>query len=210
MSAKGRKTKTAETGAEFYPTPTDAILSLIESPLVTLPGGVWIEPCAGTGRIVSTVNQSRSDVRWILCEIDPRVGEHLAPLLRDQDVLLPFGDFVSRDWSLPVADVCIFNPPFSLTMAFVIAAMARARNVVMLQRKGWFGTQARSPWMRRHCPDVLTLPVRPSFTPDGSTDSTEYDWFVWPEGQHDRRLGRVAMLDEPRQAGLFDAIGGTP
>ena len=44
-------------------------------------------------------------------------------------------------------------------------------------------------------PDVYQLPKRPSFTGDGSPDAAEYSWFVWPDGQHDRRVGRVAMLD---------------
>lgn len=195
VSAKGRKPKTAVTGSEFYPTPSDAILPLLTSPLVSLPGGRWIEPAAGTGRIVATVNSLRDDVQWTLCEIDERVGQFLEPLLRPGDELLPYGDFLAPTWDRPVADVAILNPPFKLTMGFVLACMARARTVVMLQRCGWCGTQARAPWLREHAPDVFRLPTRPSFTPDGATDSTEYDWFVWPAGGHDRREGRFAILD---------------
>lgn len=198
MSAKGRS-YTGETGEDFYPTPEDAILPLLETDLLALPGGVWLEPCAGTGAIVRVVNRLRSDVRWVLCELDHRVGQYLSPLMRPGDTLLPFGDFVLRDWeiSTPV-DVCIMNPPFEHTTAFARAALNRASTVVMLQRNSWFGSQERAPWLRQHCPDQLTLPTRPSFRPDGKTDATEYSWFHWPAGDRRRRAGMIAMLDSPK------------
>lgn len=201
MSATGRS-DTGDTGEEFYPTDPDAIVPLLECPLVHLPGGVWIEPCAGTGRIVRTVNEFRSDVRWRLFEIDERVGRHLVDVMRPGiDKLAPFGDFVHRPWpaSWSLADVCMFNPPFSLALDFVKAAMARARNVVMLQRSNWFGTQKRAAWLRAHAPDQYTIAERPSFRPDGGTDSCEYSWFVWPEGEFNRRAGRLVMLEDPNR-----------
>lgn len=198
MSAKGRGVE-VETGEEFNPTPREAIVPLLETPLVTLPGGIWIEPCAGTGRIVRTVNEYRQDVRWRLFELDERVGQFLVPLLRPGiDKLAPFGDFVHRPWpaTWTIADVLIMNPPFSLTSQFLAAAFARARWVVMLQRSNWFGSQERAPWLRKFCPDQYTLAKRPSFRPDGGTDSCEYSWFVWPP-ERERRAGTLAMLDDP-------------
>lgn len=198
MSSKGRS-DTGDTGEDYYPTPADAILPILETKLLKLPGGIWLEPCAGTGAIVRTINRVRSDVSCILCELDPRVGQHLQALVRPgRDLLLPFGDFVTREWTSPPAAVCIMNPPFGHTTAFARAALERARVVVMLQRNSWFGTQERAPWLRRHCPDQLTLPARPSFRPDGKTDSTEYSWFHWPAGDRRRRRGMLAMLDSPR------------
>lgn len=205
MSAKGRKGKQVEEG-EFYPTPRDVILALLTSDLVDLPGGTWIEPCAGTGRIISTINEHRDDVSWIAVELFERFGQFLEPLIRDQDVLEDYGDFVHRDWPYDKADVLIMNPPFSLTFQFVKAALERANWVVCLQRQGWFGTKDRSPWLRDHCPDSLQLPWRPSFRPDGSTDSCEYCWFIWPPGSSEgRRSGMLAMLDKPNtgQQSLF-------
>lgn len=197
-----------DTGEEFYPTPRDAILALLETDLVQLPGGNWIEPCAGTGRIISTVNEYRSDVRWHAFEIDPRLGSVLTTAIRPGlDVLAPFGDFVHRSWPYPPAAAMVFNPPFSLAMDFVLAGFERARWVAMLQRSNWFAP-ARSNWLREHCPDVYPLAKRPSFTPDGKTDSTEYSWFVWPPDGRDRRSGRVAML-EPARGGQRDLFAST-
>lgn len=205
MSAKGRQGKEVEEG-EFYPTDRKVVLALLESSLVKLPGGTWIEPCAGTGRIVSAVNEFRGDVDWILCEISDRFSQFLDPLVGENDILVPYGDFVYRKWPYPKADVLIMNPPFSLTFQFVKAALERAHWVVCLQRQGWFGTTGRSPWLRRHCPDDFQLPWRPSFRPDKNTDNCEYCWFVWPPGSDKgRREGRIAMLDMPSsgQQSLF-------
>lgn len=204
MSAKGRGKEVEE--GEFYPTPRDVVLALLETDLVTLPGGIWIEPCAGTGRIISTVNEFREDVDWRMCEINETFAQYLNPLRRKNDVILPYGDFVHRKWPYHKADVLIMNPPFSLTFQFIKAALERAHWVVCLQRQGWFGTTGRSPWLRDHCPDDFQLPWRPSFRPDGSTDNCEYCWFIWPPGSVDgRREGRIAMLDRPKggQRSLF-------
>ncbi len=206
MSAKGRKRKDAPATEvadfEFYPTPPEAIDSLLESHLVDLPGGVWIDPCAGTGRIPRTVNAYRRDLHWILCEIDERHRETLSAIVTSGDVLLPFGDFVHREWRHPVANVLIMNPPFSHALDFVRAAFERASVVAMLQRSTWIAP-ARASFLRDHMPDVYALPKRPSFTADGGTDATEYAWFVWPDGLK-RRFGRTAMLDLPRQRSLFE------
>ena len=190
---------------EFYPTPRDTIEMLIRSPLLALPRGHWIDPCVGTARIPSTVNATRRDVYWTLCEIDPRHDDAIRAEMRDVDTLLPFGDFVIREWTLPRADVLIMNPPFSHALAFVEAAFDRAGWVVMLQRSNWFAP-ARSAWLRKHCPDDYRLPERPSFTGDGKTDMAEYSWFVWPPGDRRRREGRIVMLDALEQPSLFDTL----
>jgi hypothetical protein len=203
VSAKGRKGKEVEEN-EFYPTERKAIFALLESDLLSLPGGIWIEPCAGTGRIVSTVNDFRNDVNWVMCELNENFDPYLRQLIRPgRDLIIPYGDFVHRDWPGClrddfVADVLIMNPPFSLTLQFVKAGLKRARHVVCLQRQGWFGTVDRAKWLEKHCPSSFQLPWRPSFRPDGKTDNCEYSWYHWPPGSLEgRREGRLAMLSEP-------------
>lgn len=209
MSARGRTRKAApsadvlslegpartEVAAfEFYPTPRDTIEMLIRSPLLSLPGGHWIDPCVGSARIPSTVNALRSDVTWTLCDIDARHRDAITAQMTGGYVLLPFGDFVTCEWRSERADVLIMNPPFTHALEFVKASFERADWIVMLQRVNWL-SRPRDAWLRLHCPDVYSLPERPSFTGDGKTDATEYAWFVWPPDGRDRRFGRVAMLD---------------
>jgi hypothetical protein len=195
MSSKGRKTQ-PENEEEFFETPPPSTEALIMSDLITLPPGRWIDPCAGRGSIVRTVNRIRTDVDWIIRELQPRFEPDLQQLVagRPRDVLLPCGDFVHMDWNFGMADVAILNPPFSLTMQFLEACFDRAHWIACLQRTNFFGSKGRAPWLRKYCPDIYSLPERPSFRADGSTDSIEYSWFVFPP-RHERRTGKVAMLE---------------
>src|SRR5690606_22897195 len=153
MSAKGRK-KQPKNNEEFFPTPEWCVDTIILSDLLKLPGGRWIEPCAGTGNIIKAVNRLRDDVDWIVCELQEMFHDRfLRPLLRPgRDILLPPGDYVHREWPFPTADVLIMNPPFSLTMQFVEVSFVRAHHVLCLQRKGFFGTQSRAAWLANYCP----------------------------------------------------------
>ena len=130
-----------------------------------------------------------------------------AAIARDVDAL-HIENFLAIAPGSAAADVMIMNPPFSHALDFVIHGMSMAPTVIMLQRLNWLGP-ARAEWLRRNQPDVYVLPKRPSFTADGSTDATEYAWFVWGEwGSHSdgRSFGRVAMLDgAPLQPSLFGA-----
>lgn len=191
MSSKGRRT--GETGHEFYPTPEYAITPLLDSDLLTLPSGVWVEPCVGTGNIVRAVNRHRSDVTWHCVDIDERVAQYVPGAT--------VADFLEMEPLKVGADVLIMNPPFSLAIDFACRATTWARWVVMLQRLNWFGSQKRRAFLQSHAPDVYVLPKRPSFRPDGQTDSIEYAWFVWSPMNSTpvtRRTGRIAMLDMPR------------
>lgn len=208
MSSKGRK-KQPENVEEFFATPTWCVETFISSPLLKLPGGTWIEPCAGTGQIVKTINRYRTDISWWLCEIQERFRPELEALVRtdrDQLWIMSFLEYAQKLIDAgQMADVLIMNPPFTLTMGFVELAFKIARHVVCLQRKGFFGTQSRAPWLRAYCPDDYTLWKRASFRADGQTDSTEYSWFYWPPDPlgrtgaeaRRRRVGQIAMLDQP-------------
>lgn len=191
MSSKGRST--GETGHEFYPTPEYAITPLLDSDLLTLPGGAWVEPCVGTGNIVRAVATRRRDVEWTMYDIDERVAQHCPGAI--------VSDFLALSPPPEMANVVIMNPPFSLALDFAMRAMAWASCVVMLQRLNWFGSKKRHRWLQDFAPDVYALPKRPSFRPDKLTDSVEYAWFVWrchdPWGWG-RRAGMIAMLDMPR------------
>ena len=197
MSAQETKADVEE--GEYFPTPREVVYALLESPLVKLPGGVWIEPCVGTGRLMAAVNDKRGDIdQWLLCEINKDFKTQINRAMRPQDKFLGFADFVHRQWNKPKADVLIMNPPFSLTMQFVQAGLKRARNVVCLQRQAWFGSNLRSPWLYKHSPDRHQLGWRPSFRPDGRVDNCDYNWYVWPEGSDlGRPWGISSMLPRP-------------
>ena len=174
---------------EFYPTPAWCIEAILDH-LGPLPGLRWLEPCAGNGAMVRTVDawheRRRLPLRhWTLCELREDARQQLA-FMGD----LTIGDFLTA--RTHPADVAILNPPFSLALEFVRKCLDLAPIVVCLERLNWLASMDRSHWLREHTPDVYVLPNRPSFT-GGQTDACDYAWLVWPTARRDR--GHVEILD---------------
>jgi len=150
-----------------------------------------LEPAAGDGAIIRAV--ARMDVTWIAAE---KRAVELGPLFR-LTAPVCIVDFLA--WQPPCRlTVAITNPPYSLAMEFVEHALTMADNVAMLLRLNFLASEKRAGFMRAHPPDVYVLPNRPSFTPDGKTDSIEYAWFVWPQGV--RRTGGMVRVLAPTAA----------
>ncbi|NVJ05026.1 hypothetical protein HUW63_07200 [Myxococcus sp. AM001] len=165
--------------------------------VVHFKGGHWLEPCAGEGAIISTID--RPDVRWTAVEIQPQ----FEPLLRKIPGVksIEIRDFLDYNPSINLPsklpfDAVITNPPYLEAMEFVAHCMTLASRVAMLLRLNFLASNKRNTFMRQHCPDVYVLPDRPSFTGKG-TDSIEYAWFVWD-------------AEEPRTTGKIQVIQSTP
>lgn len=156
---------------------------------VPLPGGRWLEPCAGNGAIIEAVNELRSDIIWHANELREECGPDLKALTEQVEL----GDFFSAKISGSY-DVIITNPPFRLAQQFVSKCMEHSDIVVMLLRVNFIGSAKRATFMREHAPDVHTLPNRPSFIGGGKTDSPEYGWFIF-HGQELRSSGVLSVLD---------------
>jgi len=171
---------------DFYATPSWCVHRLIER--LDLPGGQWLEPCAGNGAIVDAVHAKRDDVSFVTNDLRKRpYVEFNLDYLKHADKFRGFS-------------VLMTNPPFSLAMEFIKAALANAPSesvVAMLLRLNFLASDGRRKFFADSglMPDVYVLPNRPSFTEDGKTDAAEYAWFVWPEDRgHWRDEGRIAVL----------------
>jgi hypothetical protein len=82
------------------------------------------------------------------------------------------------------ADLVLGNPPYTLAEEFVRYALTHLHpgaSVAFLLRLSFLGSQERLLGLHREFPIRWLLPIagRPSFTPDGRTDSSEYAVFVW-------------------------------
>lgn len=97
-------------------------------------------------------------------------------------------------------DVVIMNPPFLLTMAFLMRCLELADTVIMLQRQNFIGGKKRNRWMLTHHPDFYMLPDRISFSGDGATDAIGHGWYTW-EGE--------AIEGGTDDAGLFRLLRHT-
>jgi len=197
VSATGRGAKRSD--ADFYPTPASATLAILRA--LALPGGRWLEPSAGDGAIIRAVNAMRSDVRWTACELRMECAPRLAAVDRTAEIVAGV-NFLTADITQRF-DVALLNPPFCDAVAFIAKCLDCADWVVALERVNFLGSAGRNRFWREHAPDLYLLPERPSFTGEG-TDATEYAWFVWPPGGHDRSAGRIEVLPvSPGQADLF-------
>ena len=179
---------------DYYPTPGWCVRRLLEE--VELPGGEWLEPCAGDGAIIRAVQEIRDDVSWRAMELRESCRPDLVAAVGGPS-RVQIGNALAAPWpARPV--VALTNPPFREAMPFVEVALERADTVAVLLRLNFLASAVRAPLMRRWPPDVYVLPNRPSFT-GGGTDSTEYAWFVWRH-KRDRTEGRIKVLaTTPRQ-----------
>lgn len=194
MSSTNRGGKRNE--SDFYSTPPWCVDRFLEQMAEqrslgdVLPGGRWLEPCAGSGAIISTVNAARSDITWCAAEL----REEMAPLINPLVTQAYYGDFLAMPddfFGPPLFDVIITNPPFRLAFEFVQKSMRMAKYTVMLLRLNFLGSEKRAEFMRSCPPDINTLPNRPMFSlnKEGKpgTDSPEYAWMVWPHADSAQR-----------------------
>lgn len=161
-----------------YPTPEWCVRALLDA--VPLPGGRWLEPCAGDGAIMRAVR--RPDVIW--------TGYELRLLDPVPNNILCGVDFLSVRYAYRMWDVALTNPPYRLAREFVEGCRYLATHTVFLLRLNFLAGQARRDWLAGDPPDVYVLPRGPSFSADGRTDATEYAWFHWGPNTN----GRIRWL----------------
>lgn len=165
---------------DFFQTPAWCVDRLLEA--WHPPGGFWLDPGAGEGAIMRAVDARRDDVTWVAVESRAQ----RLPVLSAITKYVEIADFLAcrlPEQATPIAAV-LANPPFNQAFDFVRRAreIAPEAQVCMLLRIAFLATETRAAFMRENPPDVYVLPNRPSFTPDGKTDSADYAWFCWRPG----------------------------
>ena len=184
MSSTNRGSSTTQ--ADFYATPAWATRAILPHLPRT---STALDPCCGKGAIMRVVAER---IGADLCdgmEIDEALGREAV----DVGHVLLVDALSLVEW--PPYGCVIMNPPFSQAMAFMTKALAETQpsggTLAALLRLGMMASQGRAAFWRANPCDVYVLPKRPSFTPDGKTDSADYAWFVWGPG----RIGRWQVLD---------------
>jgi len=190
-----------------YPTPSWPVVRFLEKLPADIPlGGKWLEPCAGDGAIIQTINDTCLDndcdaPEWSAIELRVLALPALTEVVDPSEIVI--GDFLevtsgafdpgmSRDrW-----DVIISNPPYSIAMEVIERSFQMARFVIMLLRVGFLESDERVEWVKAHTPDIFVLPNRPQFV-NGRTDNCAYAWMVW-------------RTDEPRSVGTLTILDSTP
>lgn len=201
MSSKGRGQKLDPSGSDDYPTPAWCVHRLLEwwTPRM----GVWVEPAAGNGSLIRTVDSCLSRVytpEWWVYEVNPNKR---VELLDTKSVTrLKTASFLEQCVVEEEVTAVITNPPYTYAAEFILKAreLYPHAEVVMLLRVGLMESDGRADfWRQVGIPDLGILPNRASFINAASgalkTDSTVYAWFVWPPAtQEPREAGKVVLL----------------
>ena len=170
----------------LYETPTDVVVALV--PLLPRVA-TMIDLGSGNGRIVDTLVAHGVARDAVACEPDttrPGSSRHDVAIRREPYVAgtpLPF-------------DLVVSNPPFCEATDWargLLFDQSPGQTVAFLGRVGWYRAAAHA---LPPC-DLYLLDPRPSFTPDGRTDGSEYAWCVWGPG----RGGRCSVLTWRRVRG---------
>ena len=179
----------------MFATPGWAVARLFEA-WRPQPGPI-LEPSAGSGSIIRTAKALGLENPWYAVECRAQTRERLDEAGAR---LVWIDDFLT--WDPPPVTTTVepttvmTNPPFALCEAFVRRAetLFPYADLCFLVRLGFLASEERLRlWSDVGVPDVYVLPNRPSFTGDGSTDSADYAWAIWP-GRVRRDGGTVRIL----------------
>lgn len=146
---------------DFYPTPKwclDGLFNIIDLGALELLGYNFFEPCKGSGAIYDYFRQDLSDY----CSLHE--GK----------------DYLKITYEHDPNKVIITNPPFNIARQFLEKSLSEADVVIYLLRLNFLGSGERFELFTTNAPDrAVVLSDRPSFTPDGKTDNSDYAFFIW-------------------------------
>lgn len=147
------------------------------------PSSRTLDPAAGDGSIVSALSKHGHQFGHISgFEIQ---GDLVT--LCSSDLITHRDALTAEPWN---TDTVIMNPPYRTAQQFVERALNEVRQhrgtVAALLRLNWLGSVGRAQFHRHNPSDVYVLSKRPSFSVTGTTDATEYAWFVWGAGRGSR------------------------
>ncbi len=165
-----------------------------------------LEPSAGEGAFVRAARAGWPGAKIAALDVRPECG---TPCARAGAMSYRTESFLDLDAErLARFDLVLGNPPYSLAEAFVRHAVGNVHpgaSVAFLLRLSFLGSRGRLTGLFREYPLRYLLPVvgRPSFTPDGRTDASEYGVFVWTREWFDH----AQILDPVEWKGVEVADG---
>lgn len=187
ISSTNRSNARESHKADYYVTPIDKIMEFLDEfnklNKVLKNNGIKILDCCAGGDEVNpmsypeALNQFGVDKNSI-STID----------IREDSLADTVGDFINMEIEKGKYDVIITNPPFNLAREIIEKALEVVKDdgyVIMLLRLNYYGGQLRKDMWDNQMPEYSFVHNRRiSFTPDGKTDSIEYQHCVWRKGYY--------------------------
>lgn len=206
-SAVMQQRKEAHDSLDDFPTPPWATRAMCEKLIelgVDLESCSVREPCANRGYMVAPLREYFGDV--IASDIfDYGFGFEVQDYLFGLD-----GDIRLTDWTF-------FNPPFRLSLQFILRALRRSRvGVVAIVRTSFLEGVGRyrdiyrdmPPWGVFHSVERIPM-VKGRYDPKAST-ATSYTWLVWRKDTADRLPPQWIAPCRKRLERTDDVLIGAP
>lgn len=155
---------------DFYPTPAETTVALLNNPaLASFPKQIW-EPACGTKAISKVLT---------------RFGYHVV----STDIAMG-QDFLKSKKAL--APAVITNPPFSHATAFIEHTISLGINyLALLLKVDFFCAAKRIPLFEQYAPsEILLMTWRPDFT-GGGAPAMPCAWYIW---RPDERKTHLSIL----------------
>lgn len=176
--------------ADFYPTPPDVTLALMD--FLNLPPTtvVW-EPASGDGAMARVLQR--------------RFEKVIASDLRDDDSI--YGtkgvDFLATAPATPSPDWIVTNPPFNVAEDFIRKARSVTPNVAMLLKSQYWHAARRLKLFEEHPPaHILALTWRPAFLEQerGRSPLMDVIWVIWSAENSATGETRFTPIGRPQNA----------
>ena len=164
---------------DYYSTPTEEVVNILEKLNLPLQGATVLEPSCGGGHMIDGITQFTPNV--IGTDIKDR--GYINP-----NINLQYGlDYLADDYPYNTADYVIMNPPFKLIEPFVMRSLEIAeKGVLMFGRLQFLEGEGRYKNIFSIAPptDVYVYVDRVACFKNGDTtikpDSIQaYAWFYW-------------------------------
>lgn len=169
LALTGRGIEDKRRPQDFYPTPPDVVIALLNFLQIQPKSKTVWEPCCGDGSISKVL-------------IDYGFGS-----VTSSDINSTYGDQIDFFDCNPSVqfDFIITNPPFNLAEKFIEKALPHAHVVAMLLKSQfWHAKKRRELFLETKPTHVLPLTWRPDFLNGerGGSPTMECLWTVWVKG----------------------------
>ena len=165
---------------DYYRTPIyeiEKFLHVFNKDIMELDGKTILDPCAGGDQMNAVMPYP-----FALEKYTDGFNQFTIDIREDSPARVHC-DYLTKDIGGNKFDLIISNPPFSLAQEFIDKALKDVvvgGYVVMFLPLNYLGTDKRRDWWLNKMPKYICVHShRPSFTPDGKTDSREYAHFIW-------------------------------
>ena len=196
---------------DYYATPTEEVVNILEQMQLDLDNSVILEPCVGGGNIIKGIQKylSNSNMSAAICGTDIQNRGYQDESLNS----LQYGlDFLSDEYNehlIVNIDYIIMNPPYATIEPFVMKALSIAnKGILMLGRLQFLEGQSRYENILKDYPptDIYIYVDRircyKNGNPNENTAAAQaYAWFYW-----DLECPTRAIQREAKTKPTFDKL----